>query len=165
MSDIVKVNDALNAKQYKALELYVSGKEQKEICDKVGITSTTLRKWLATNPNFKSAIKQYLSAYLTANNTRVGAMYEKSIDKLNTLLNDETLTPMNMLKVINTIIKLTKGAVDMEIDNVETEVTLTQETVKDENNKVLSITEQKNILKKIRGNGSSQILEGEGIKS
>jgi hypothetical protein len=160
-NDLVTIKE-LSPKQYKAIELYCSGKDEDEIVAEVGVTKATLRSWIATNPHFRSMIRQHFSAYLTVQNVQVGAAYEKAIKKATEMLDDTSLTSMQMLKVIQTILHIVNNAKLMEKDDTETEMEMSTQTEKDSKGNTLSITESKHILQRIRGHGPNQVLETEG---
>lgn len=162
MSDIIKIDGELSQKQYKAIELYLEGGDIDVICKTVDIQPSTFRKWMNENKEFRSIIKQSFNSYLTVNNTFLTAAHEKSIKKLVDMLDDNELSTKNSLSVIKMIQGFVKDAVQLQKDtDDEMEIEMTQTITKDENNKVLSITEQKNILQRLRGvnNGPQEILD------
>ncbi len=167
MTDLIQVEAKLTPSQYKALEMYTDGKTEEEICSAIGVRKETLRRWLATNQQFKSMIRQHFSAFATANHVFLASMYEKAIGKLDKLLEEEDLSVKERISVINTVAKFMRNAMEFEKPNtVEEEATITEVTEKDKDGKVMSITEQKTILRRIRGeHGNNEVLDGQGQES
>jgi transposase-like protein len=159
MTDLIKIPETITPQQYKAVDLYIQGKDEREICEQIGISPVTLRKWIKTNQNFKSLMRQNLMAFATMGNLKLGSAYERVIEKLVAMLDNPEITakPKNLFSLAAQIRLFMKNAIDVEKQD-ETEMSVSETINKSPDGKILSITEQKNILRRIR-NGPEQILE------
>lgn len=152
MPSLIIPEDGMNEKQSQAVELYCLGKKENEICEEVGITKPTLKRWLATNQHFRAMVRQYMSATMTLANTRIGALYEQNVELVEDLMaKKDELDTSEKLNLIKTINSMARSAHDMEKTNADVTITDTETTTKDEKGKVLSIEEQRNVIKRIRG--------------
>jgi predicted DNA-binding protein YlxM (UPF0122 family) len=142
----------LNEKQYKVIDLYASGRSMDEICREVDVKKDTISRWMATNASFRSLTNQYLGAFLTMSNTRAGALYEKAMKRLEDIIDDPDTSYGVLIKAINATMDLVdrvKKSNDLSGMETTEEITQTMEIGPD--NKVISVTEQKNLIRRMRG--------------
>jgi predicted transcriptional regulator len=152
MPNLIIPEDGMNEKQSQAVELYCLGKKENEICEEVGITKPTLKRWLATNQHFRAMVRQYMSATMTLSNVRVSSLYEQNIEMVEDLMaNRDELDTSEKLNLIKTVNSMVRSAHDMEKTSADVIITDTETTIKNEKGKVLSIEEQRNVIKRIRG--------------
>jgi len=95
--------DDLDPRHLRAIALFVEGGTVDEVARELGIGRSTLFRWRAS-PVFAAALADGLRAGLEAARQRLATMRERALDRLDRLVDDDTVPPAVAARVIAEIL-------------------------------------------------------------
>jgi len=163
MANIVPAG--LTSRHVIVLELIGKGHDSEFICKKLDIKESTFKNFFK-NKIFKSVLKDQYSIAVTATNMRLANLMKKAITNLDTML--DSFDPEIVLKAIGEVRKLVKQNQEMELKDQgngewETEVTKI-ENIDPDTGEVMSIQEQKKVVRRMRELKNNSATETEDIQ-
>ena len=95
--------NAMPANQYKAIQLILDGKNNRQIADEIGVSRQTVSLWRNHNEHFQNKLQNELEARTVAQNAKFASILDTAYDSLTTLLQSDD--PQIKLKAAVEVIK------------------------------------------------------------